>query len=107
MEYVKRWRHKTFCTCNHVKAELKLKVSKRTRDRKISVSFPFRLQYIKLFIWMLFGTVVDFVSAVPVHKIRHGCQHSSRESREKREDSRGIWGESIFLKYGGMCVVHV
>ena len=34
--FVKMWRHKRFCTCNYIRRELKLKVSKRTVARLLN-----------------------------------------------------------------------
>ena len=42
VDFVKQWRSKVFCTCRHIRAELKLKVSlttiSRTLNRHISFS---------------------------------------------------------------------
>lgn len=36
VKFVKRWRHKRFCTCRYIRSELKLKVSNRTVARVLN-----------------------------------------------------------------------
>ena len=37
-DFVKKWRHKRFCTCRYIVKELKLKVSRRTVARSLNES---------------------------------------------------------------------
>ena len=91
VDFVKQWRSKVFCTCRHIRAELKLKVSlttiSQTLNRHISFSF---LCFIFLYCMYLRKKLIN---QAPL--LLEGSPQEASPHRCPEEEEEGVCGRVL------------